>query len=288
MNEKELNTAPITLCQVDWYRKHFFNKRTGNPIEPSHVYTVQLLEKLTPLQLYQLQNGSGNPIAEMYQINSSAGMAVNYYKLFEKTHKNLDVEFEWKQSVPLLKSSAPSNIDVKYEIEGVVHFVECKFLEPYNSDYHKNKKSYMDTKRYPFEGNKELWKVFLSNESKFKYYDFAQLCRHLMAIYRYYNEDEELRHKSIILESVTWKMTDAFMNHYASMGYDTVKLKERNRIIEYEKDMCNELFSVFLKSIHWDNCSFLAHHYNDQDMLDAIRKAAKFEDFKKQYFIVEE
>ena len=276
--------SSIIECQVDWYRNLFTTKKKKTN-EPSHVYIVQLLEKLTPTQLYQLQSGDGNPIANMYQINSSAGMAVNYYKLFERTHKNVSVGFEWKDSIPLLGSSKPANIDVKYELDGIVHFVECKFLEPYESENHKNNPAYMDTRRYPFNCYKECWRELIEKENEFKYTDFAQLCRHLMAIYRYYLESNELLNKRIVLESVSWKMTKTFLNHYASMGNSTSEFENRIEIIGIEQHKCNQLFSDFLKKIHWGNCSFIAHHYNDPEMLDAIREANRFDDFKKQYFI---
>ena len=50
----------------------------------SYPYVINLLETLTAEQKEQLEDGKGNPAAEISKINSSAGMAFNYYKLFEK------------------------------------------------------------------------------------------------------------------------------------------------------------------------------------------------------------
>ena len=234
----------------------------------------------------QLQNGSGNPIAEMYQINSSAGLAVNYYKLFEKTHKGVVVQFEWKESVPLVGSSAPANLDVKYELGNTVYFIESKFLEPYCSANKRNSESYFETDRYPFPDHRDDWKELLEKESDFIHYDYAQLCRHLMAIYRHWLEHPEIyMGKTLVLQSVCWKMTDLFIKHYQSMWNDEDDLEARISALEEEKRKAYDYFNQHVKQIGWDACRFECKNYNDEDMLNAICKSKHFEQFKRQYFM---
>lgn len=273
-----MDRSSIVKCQVDWLNR--------NNQKPSQVYVVPLLEKLTGTQLEQLQNGSGNPIAELFQVNSSAGLAVNYYKLLEKANKGLTVQFEWKESIPLLKSTAPANLDVRYEKDDTVYFIESKFLEPYCDKSERNSKAYFDTDRYPFEEHREEWKSLLLQETQFKYFDFAQICRHLLAIYRHFLENQSYYSgKNIKLCSVSWKMTDSFVRQYSSLQLPHSDMAARRTILEQEKELACRLINSHLSNIGWKQCSFETKNYNDSDMLDAIRHTDKFESFKSQYFL---
>ena len=107
-------------------------------------YAVSLFAEPTQKQLKQLKNGDGNPIAEMCHINSSAGLAFNYYKLFEHA-KGIEVNFEDKVEKPLrLKNNGGkyANLDVSFYLDGTQYYIESKFLEPYYSKCKHNTCSY--------------------------------------------------------------------------------------------------------------------------------------------------
>lgn len=95
-------------------------------------FVTELVCIPTDEQRDKLKKGSGNPEAEMRQVNSSAGLAVNYWRAYELCHPNATIEFEWKERVPL-KSGRPANVDVVVREEGRTIFIESKFLEPYYS-----------------------------------------------------------------------------------------------------------------------------------------------------------
>lgn len=278
MNEKNL-----IKCLVSWFAD---NSSMGMLRKANSVHVVPLLESLSPQQLFQLQHGSGNPIAEMYQVNSSAGLAVNYYKLFEKTHSGVTVEFEWKASVPLLRSTAPANLDVRYEMDDTIYFIESKFLEPYYSPLKKNRPAYFDTERYPFDENKAEWKALLEHECEFSYYDYPQLCRHLLAIYRHCRENPSLyQGKKIVMRCISWRMSQSFKDFYDKCGLVVQDMQTRCDKIEEEKSKAVTLFNEHLQCIGWTDCRFETKNYNDSEMLDEIREAKKFNQFIKQYFL---
>jgi len=297
-----MDTKKITDCLSDNYDKQFTTYMEDGSIlynaKPQTVRIVPLLEKLTKEQLYQLQEGDGNPIAEMYQINSSAGLAVNYYKLFEKTHKGVMVEFEWKKYKPLClqgNRGRMANLDVRYEIGNEVHFVESKFLEPYyqgKPTNHSTTDSYFKEENHP-EGLKAgAWMRLIEEAEGFKYYDCPQLCRHLMAIYRSWRErryGEDYDGKAIILESNIWGMSDGFADYYLNtLNLTSRDMDSRRNVIDSEKKACQNLFDGFLDDNNLSGTfKFQAHYYNDKVMLDAIRGASRFDSFKKQYFIEE-
>ena len=258
----------INKCLCAWYAEKFAKTTKGGkivPNYPSNPHVVPLLEKLTGAQLEQLQNGSGNPIAEMYQINSSAGLVVNFFKLFELTHKGVVVEFEWNESIPLKDSPAPANIDAKYEIEDTIYFIEGKFLEPYCDNAKPNSKSYKDTSRYPFDDNKEEWLSLLNHDTEFKYFDYAQLCRHLLAIYRHTLENPTLyQNKRIVLQSLCWQMTNRFQDKYKELELPVKDMEDRCIVLADEKRRASKYFNDFLKEIGWEQCTFETKSYNER------------------------
>lgn len=244
-------------------------------------YVVPLLAEPTDEQLKQLKEGDGNPIAEMCQINSSAGLAFNYYKLFEsqvqKKDKGFKVNFEDKVAIPLClkRGGKYANLDVSYCLNGTQYYIESKFLEHYYSNCKHNNDSYKCAGNYKFsEEETKLWLELLKNETCFQHYDFPQLYRHLLAIRR-----KHIKSEKIVLQSVSWRMTNDFKSKYGLKQDDEKWLKR----LEQEQLRACELFNDFLKKIGWDNCSFEVKHYND--MLDDIRNAEKFDDFCKQYFL---
>ena len=274
----------LTECLAKWYDENHTEKGRR---KASGVFVVPLLAELTADQLYQLQNGSGNPLAQIHQVNSSAGLVVNYYKLFEEAHPSVVVDFEWKESIPLLKSSAPANLDVRYELDGTIYFIESKFLEPYYSDAKKNAEAYFDKSRYPKEvdvSDKDAWQTLFKHEGTFRYFDYPQLCRHLLAIYRHNKKNPEMyRDKEIVLRSVGWEMTPSFKQYFQSLGWDDGDMKERCDTIQKEKEIATSIFKEHIQKISWHECRFETDTYNN--MLDEISGSKKFNQFIKQYFL---
>ncbi|MCQ2262860.1 MAG: hypothetical protein MJZ70_01115 [Bacteroidales bacterium] len=285
-------------------------------------YAVPLFAEPTEKQLEQLKLGDGNPIAEMHQINSSTGLAFNYYKLYEleirKRHNCFEVNFEDKVAKPLrIRGGRKANLDVSYSLDGTQYYIESKFLEPYYSECKHNTCSYYnkdkqgnDVDNYKFskkeeetalwlelsehetalwlelsehekalwlellEHEKALWLELLEHEKDFQYYDFPQLYRHLLAIRREHNKQGK-----VVLQSVSWKMTDTFKEKYELKEDDEKMLNT----LDVERQKAEELFKGFLNEIGWTDCHFEMKYYND--MLEAIKDAPKYQEFCKQYFL---
>ena len=247
-------------------------------------YAVPLLAVPTNKQFEQLKNGDGNPIAEMCQINSSAGLAFNFYKLYEHA-KGIEVNFEDKVEKPLrLKNNGGkyANLDVSFYLDGTQYYIESKFLEPYYSKCKHNTCSYynkdkqgnsVDNYKFP-EGETALWLELLGHEKDFQYYDFPQLYRHLLAIRRRHNKQGK-----VVLQSVSWEMTDSFKAEYGISKADEEMLKT----LDDERKNAEELFNGFLNKMGWTDCRFEMKDYND--MLDTIKDAPKYHEFCKQYFL---
>ena len=73
-------------------------------------FVTELVCIPTDEQRDKLKKGSGNPEAEMRQVNSSAGLAVNYWRAYELCHPNATIEFEWKERVPLKSDAQPMSM----------------------------------------------------------------------------------------------------------------------------------------------------------------------------------
>lgn len=287
-----MKRAEILKAQVDWYKNKINEKNI------KHVYVVPLLNKLSGKQLEQLQNGSGNPISEMFQINSSAGLAINYYKLFEevikKQNKNFEIEFEWKESTPLLDSIAPANIDVRFELNNTIYFVESKFHESYCDLCEKidDSSPYLDFKRYKISETSQVW-IDLFKEiqreiksENFLFYNITQLSKHLLAIYVDFNENlNKYNNKNIVLQSVTWEMPVIFEQHFNTMKLNNGDLNSRKNVLEVESKKCVKILNNFIQNkLNWGNCKFETKHYNDTDMQNDIVNAKGYDKFKLQYF----
>lgn len=279
-----LNKIISVLCEL--YKERSVLKGL-TPVLPA-PYVIHLLAEPTDKQRGQLETGSGNPIAEMHQINSSAGMAFNYYKLFEEAN-GISVDFEWKESIPVTKSNAPANIDVRYEtVDGVITFVECKYLEPYYSSCERNSAAYFDKDRYPFSEHRDEWVELMAKEKEFNYFNIAQIFRHLLAIYRHTLDHPEIyAGKKIVLKSVMWKMPDSFLERY-NQGERTKRIeknKDRLSVLFEEKITAESVINEFAEKIGWGNFSFKSQYYND--MTDEIKSAARYKDFVEQYYMGE-
>lgn len=246
------------------------------------VFLIEPIIKLSSEQEYKLKKGDGQTNPDEYkQINSSTGLAINYYKLLESTGKIENLWFEEKVEKPLrIRGGRYANIDVSYKRDNKQYYIESKFLEPYYSGNEHNRPSYFNKDKYDVpKEDKDAWFNLFSVAQKYKLYNFSQLCRHMLAIWRKHNKDKQLQ---IVLQSVTWKMSDLFID-----GIDDNELREtfltRRDGIEEELILCQRQINDFLSKIQWDNFKFECLHYND--MLEDISSSKHIEEFKRRYFL---
>ena len=253
-------------------------------VKKNPVYHVSPLINLTSEQQKILSDGDGQTEDQYKQINSSTGLAVNYYKILEELASITDLNFENKIAKPLNKGGRFANLDVSYKKNGVLHYVESKFLEPYYSGNETIKDSYLDISKYPVEveENKEEWRNLFNKASEFEYYNFSQLCRHLLALYRYTHgiKGSEYKGEQVVLQSVTWEMTPQFMKKLDQKN--SIDMQKRIEQLQAEANRCQEIFNAFISNIGWNNMKFQTLHYND--MLDDIKSSKHYAEFCKRYF----
>lgn len=249
------------------------------------VFEKDLICQPTEEQRQKLMEGSGNPEAEMRQVNSSAGLAVNYWRAVELSDPDCKVEFEWKRQVPL-KRGLPANIDVVLRWKSGVNFIESKFLEPYYSGNEVPRTSYFDASKYSKDiGPACQWVELFKKAVDFKYYNVVQLCRHLLAIYKDMRRNqEEYNKKEVCLLSYTWEMPDRFIELFPKDVQGV--FNERRRVIEEEADKCERLLNNFLGwqlEIDPDVLCFSCLTYNR--MNSNIEDSPYYSQIKKQYFL---
>ena len=253
-------------------------------VKTNPVYHVSPLINLTSEQQKILSDGDGQTEDQYKQINSSTGLAVNYYKILEELASITDLNFENKIAKPLNKGGKFANLDVSYKKNGVLHYVESKFLEPYYSGNETIKDSYLDISKYPVEveENKEEWRNLFNKASEFEYYNFSQLCRHLLALYRYTHgiKGSEYKGEQVVLQSVTWEMTPQFMKKLDQKN--SIDMQKRIEQLQDEANRCQEIFNAFISNIGWNNMKFQTLHYND--MLNDIKSSKHYAEFCKRYF----
>ena len=253
-------------------------------VKTNPVYHVSPLINLTSEQQKILSDGDGQTEDQYKQINSSTGLAVNYYKILEELASITDLIFENKIAKPLNKGGRFANLDVSYKKNGVLHYVESKFLEPYYSGNETIKDSYLDISKYPVEveENKEEWRNLFNKASEFEYYNFSQLCRHLLALYRYTHgiKGSEYKGEQVVLQSVTWEMTPQFMKKLDQKN--SIDMQKRIEQLQDEANRCQEIFNAFISNIGWNNMKFQTLHYND--MLNDIKSSKHYAEFCKRYF----
>ena len=253
-------------------------------VKKNPVYHVSPLINLTSEQQKIISDGDGQTEDQYKQINSSTGLAVNYYKILEELASITDLIFENKIAKPLNKGGRFANLDVSYKKNGVLHYVESKFLEPYYSGNETIKDSYLDISKYPVEveENKEEWRNLFNKASEFEYYNFSQLCRHLLALYRYTHgiKGSEYKGEQVVLQSVTWEMTPQFMKKLDQKN--SIDMQKRIEQLQDEANRCQEIFNAFISNIGWKNMKFQTLHYND--MLNDIKSSKHYAEFCKRYF----
>lgn len=252
-----------------------FNK--GNEV-------IGLICQPTEEQKEALSKGSGKPNLEMRKVHSSAGLAVNYWRAYELCHPDSSVEFEWKKRSPL-KCGNSANIDVVVREKDRITFIESKFLEPYYSRNAPLAESYVETDKYSEEtGPAEPWVELFSEAQKFKIYNVVQLCRHLLAIYKdMMITPEDYVQKTVTLLSVTWEMTDAFLNDYFTDKQKAGSVERTKRISE-ESARCHKLLNDFISNtLGVSNLSFDVKKYND--IIGLVSEFPEYEKLRNQYFL---
>ena len=225
---------------TDLLYDEYKHKNIATTVKNNPVYHVAPLVKLTKEQNYILTEGDGQTEDQYKQINSSTGLAVNYYKLLEELGAITDLVFENKIAKPLKKGGRFANLDVSYNRDGILYFVESKFLEPYYSGNETIKDSYFDVSKYPIEveDNKEEWQKLFLQSTEFVYYNFSQLCRHLLALYRYTHgiKGSLYNGEKVVLQSVIWEMTPRFLNKLDQTNSN--KMRKRIEQLQAEANKC--------------------------------------------------
>lgn len=236
-------------------------------------------------QLQMLTEGSGDPVSEMRQVNSSAGLGINFWRSYQLSNPEVHVEFEWRKRVPL-KRGIPANIDVVVEMRNSIKFIESKFLEPYYSSNETPRDSYFDASKYSSYtlDSPESWVSLFKQAMEFKYYNVTQLCRHLLAISKdLWKQPKRYHDKEIELLSVTWEMPDSLIVTYDKDIQE--EFLERRKIIQDETIKCEQLLSKFIeKHLQFDNLKFKTFKYNDLIDLLNIQPELR-ESLRKQYLM---
>lgn len=244
-----------------------------------------------------LEKGDGNPLKEIYKINSSTSLAVYYYTLFRSEYKKeiRCFDLEKKIGIPLIEKNVrlyypkhpllrSANIDVLYGMNDSLHFVESKFLEPYYSTTQSLSEVYFDKRNYG--ENAEIWVRYAerinANLKDYRYYDITQMFKHLLAIYNH--RDKWKTYSNLILLNASWKMPDDFkklIESNRSLSY----LKKRQEQMERQKNTGIELLNSIIQELKWNNCKAEYQHYNDFQMLEKIKNTSSFQDFTSRYLI---
>ncbi len=247
-------------------------------------FVTELVCIPTDEQRDKLKKGSGNPEAEMRQVNSSAGLAVNYWRAYELCHPNATIEFEWKERVPL-KSGRPANVDVVVREEGRTIFIESKFLEPYYSGNEISRDSYLDATKYSSytKDSPKSWIAFFEEATTFSLYNVTQLGRHLLAVSKdIWLSPKAYENKHVQLLSVTWEMSDSFISLFPDEIAE--EFKNRRIVIREEAERSEAFINGFIKEhLDFANFEYKAIKYND--IIDEIKDSQYVKPIKKQYFL---
>ena len=251
------------------------------------------MEPMLPLsenQKRKLEEGDGqkrNP-NEYKQVNSSAGLAINYFKIQEDKGVIKDVIFEYKVAKPIKHGGRFANLDVKYTKidDDTLYFVESKFLEPYYSP-NKDNSAYVGMENvYKYDDipgiDLNKWNDLFTkanDRNNFKYYNASQLCTHLLAIYRFSKENEK---QKLVLQSIIWEMPDSFIDKITNARYRN-NLKVHREIIKKEEEMCKKLISEHIDSINWKNIRFETLNYNNE--VERIKDSEFYDEFCRRYFL---
>lgn len=234
-----------------------------------------------------LNEGDGQTPYQYKQINSSTGLAVNYYKIYESQQTISDLIFENKVARPLNKGGKCANLDVSYRKDGVLYFIESKFLEPYYDGNETIKEAYFDASKYSKEvkirGQEHEWIELFKKTNALKYYNITQLCRHLLAIYRYTHGmiGSAYKGEPVVLQSVIWKMPQKFLDRLDDNNRSEMEI--RNHTLQQEAKTCDGILNSFIAKIGWKNMRFENLHYNE--ILNEIKNSTHYNEFCKRFFL---
>lgn len=263
-----------------------FNELTKELIKSNKgSFVSDLICEPTKEQMDSLIEGSGNPKEEMLQVNSSAGLAVNYWRAFELSHKSrATVEFEWKKRKPLSRG-LPANIDVVVREGTNIVFVESKFLEPYYSENEIPREAYFDVNKYSpcMRDSAGSWVELFKQASDFKYYNVTQLCRHLLAITKdIWKSPKEYQNKNVRLISVTWDMPYAFLKRFPPELADI--FEKRRQVIREEAHKSERFLNDFINEhLFLLNLKYQAVKYND--IIAEITEPIILARLKEKYYL---
>lgn len=280
-NRFENNKYDIDMHKklTDIIKKQLGESYFKNPILPLSEKQKENLKK---------SDGQKRNPDEYKQGNSSAGLAINYFKILEDKGVIKDVIFEDKVAKPIKTGGRFANLDVKYTKidDDTLYFVESKFLEPYyslnkdNSAYvgMENVCKYDDIREIDLNKWNDLF-TKANDRNNFKYYNASQLCTHLLAIYRFSKENEK---QKLVLQSIIWEMPDSFIDKITNARYRN-NLKVRREIIKKEEEMCKKLISEHIDSINWKNIRFETLNYNNE--VERIKDSKFYDEFCRRYFL---
>ncbi len=257
---------------------------TERLIECGNPFLIGLICQPSEAQMLALKEGSGNPESEMRQINSSAGLAVNFWRAYELCHPGSSVEFEWQKQRPL-RHGRPANIDVVVREHDTITFIESKFLEPYYSGNETPRDAYMFASKYS-KNTKDSplsWIDLFSKAKDFKYYNVTQLCRHLLAISKdMWKCPRFYENKEVKLCSITWDMPDGFTDMFDDgviAEFDSLR-----KTIREEAGRCEILLNDFItEHLDFPNFSFEALKYND--IIGKLEESPYYLKIKEQYYL---
>lgn len=252
--------------------------------ECGQPFITDLICEPSEAQLEALKEGSGNPEAEMRRINSSAGLAVNFWRAYELCHPGCTVEFEWRKRRPL-RYGCPANIDVVVRENKTITFIESKFLEPYYLENETPNESYFQAVKYS-KNTKDSplsWIELFSKAKDFKYYNVTQLCRHLLAISNdMWKSPGFYEDKNVKLCSITWDMPDGFTDIFDDEVVSEFAI--RKKIIREEADRCAILLKDFISEhLAFQNLDFETIKYND--IIGQLENSPYYLKIKEQYYL---
>ncbi len=286
--KKNKKNTPIPLNYAEQQKQQTLIqtlKKGYNEDEIEQKGSTYIKDYLVDVEKYkeQLMSSDGKAWEQIKEINSSAALAVNYHIMLNPQK----LCFEKKVAVPLKKSSKEANLDVKYKDGEETVYVESKFLEPFYSRNEDVNISYLEQKRYPnmSEEEKNKWKELIIDSQNYCFYNFTQLCRHLMALYRCQHEGSDKMTK-IKLIALSWIPSDSFFESMKTIYPQRVSFfRKRLEIILQEKEEADKQIRNFLKEIGWESMTFETKTYNDKDVIKKIEGHPQFAEFKKRYFL---
>ena len=261
----------------------------------THSISERKIQTILPLsieEIEQLKRSSGKADEEYLFADSSTGLGVNFFSIYKLCHKGCSINYEWKKESPLL-IGGKSNLDIEVGENGIIKYYESKFLEPYYMSNSKFSKSYFLCDNYSFskECSKRIIKFIDSNITDIKYYNISQLVRHLLAIVRFINNNQDqYDNKEVELISINWEMTDSFKQELTNIVSKRSLSYLNKRIITLENEKkkaekyMNKLIDILNPELNGNiRLSFKTETYNEK--INELEEGDHLKEFKKQYFL---